>query len=1115
MGVVICVVLSMIVISPERASAQVLYGSLVGNVTDASNAVVPGAKVTITQVGTNLTREAQTNMNGGYTFLDIPAGTYEVVVSKEGFTAFTQRNIPVTMSSVVRVDAILQVGLATQSVEVTAAASGVETERAEVRSEVSTEQLADLPMAPGRLYEQLYVTLPGFQPPANYGPVPTNPSRVLAFAVDGASKNAVSLTIDGATDRSVWMRGAAAFAPSLESIESVSVVTNAMDAETGISGSAAIAVDIKSGTNQLHGQLFEYHTNNNLVTRAPFLPAGSNEPKYIQNQFGGTVGGPIKRNKLFYFLSYEGTWESRLADNNSTPFTIPTAAIRAGDMSGSTTLIYDPSTGTATGTGRTPFPGNIVPQSVQSPIVTQKIQSLLPLPNLSGLTSNYYATGKEHNHRQQIDSKVNYNVTNKLNTSARVSTTPFLIYSDSAFGNSGLNGPSLWSSSWNEGTDNGQFWNASATATYSATHNLIFDAHFGATLEDYNEVPPDANVMVCANTLGIPGCNGPRPQDAGWPQFSVTDYTAMGWGQTNEPLYVHDPQVDVVANGNWLKGSHNVRFGGEIRDEHMNHWEPYSAVSTFSFNGDMTSLNGGPGPNQYNTWADFLLGIPSGISKSLPWNQITSRTKFYRLYIRDQWQVSRKITFSYGLGWEFYPPATRQGRGMELYNFTNNTLMICGVNGTPEDCGLKTSKKLFTPRVGLAWRITDTFVVRAGYGISYDTWSVARDVAYVYPVRGTYTAPTANSYSPAGTLATGIPVQSAPDLSSGVIPMPLNISTATPDNPYTRPYIQSYNFTVQRQMMKGWVATAGYVATRSVKVAGLANANAGMVLGAGTAGEPLYQKFGRTATTNLYSPWGFARYDSLQSTLEHRFAGGYGLKFAWTWSKNLGICCGDLSDGGPAIYVPQYYNLNKAILQYDIPQNFSVQGNAGLPFGKGKRWANQGVLPTALLSGWQVNGVFVAYSGNPLSVSASSASLNTPGSTQRANQVLPNVQYPHLTGPTQSWFNPLAFAPVTAVAFGTAGFDTLRGPGTVSLDASLFRDFKVNERFKLQFRFDAFNAPNNPHFGNPGTNVSNMLLNGNGTIANLGGYTAITSTKGTGRDGLDQRVLQFALHIMF
>jgi hypothetical protein len=411
--------------------------------------------------------------------------------------------------------------------------------------------------------------------------------------------------------------------------------------------------------------------------------------------------------------------------------------------------------------------------------------------------------------------------------------------------------------------------------------------------------------------------------------------------------------------------------------------------------------------------------------------------------------------------------------------------------------------------------LKENFVVRAGYGITYDTWSVARDVSYVYPVRGTYTAPTLNSYSPAGTLATGIPVQAPPDLSSGSIAMPNAIATATPANPYVRPYIQSFNLTLQKELKWGWVAQTGYVATRTIHNAGLADLNAGLILGAGLAGQPLYQKFGRTAPLRVYYPWGSARYDSLQNSLERRFARGYSLKFAWTWSKNLGKCCGDLSDGGPAIYVPQYYNLNNAILSYDLPQNFSATGIAQLPFGSGKRWLNSGGVASALLSGWQLNGVFVAYSGNPFSVSASAASLNTPANTQRANQVQPAVNYARRTGPGESWFDPLAFAPVTTAAFGTAGFNTLRGPGTVNLDASLFRDFSISERIKLQFRFNTFNSTNTPHFNNPAANVSNMLLNGDGTIRSLGGYTTITSTKGTGRDGLDQRVLQFGMHIRF
>jgi hypothetical protein len=1094
---------------------QGLYGSLVGNVTDPTTASVPGAKIKITHVETNQVRETQTNTDGSYSFPTIPPGTYEIEISREGFQTFTQRTIPVTINTTVRVDASLVVGATTESVEVTGQRALLQTDRAEVGSEFTANSLTNMPLPPGRNYELLYAVIPGFTPPSQYGPLPTNPSRITTSTVNGASHNAVSLTIDGASNRSVWMRGGAAFAPSLEAIETVNVVTSSMDAEQGLAGSAAISVNIKSGTNNLHGTLFEYNTNNNLTARAFFLPANQNKPKFIQNQFGGAIGGPIKRNKLFYFLSSEATLESRVADNNASLFTVPTAAIRSGDMSGSTTLIYDPATGNPDGTGRTPFPNKIVPASRQSSIVTQGILPLLPLPSFPNLlTANYYASGREYNRRQQVDSKISYNASNRLTFSGRVSSTPFLVSSDSAFGNNGLQGPPLYPRAWIQGTITGGFWNGSAQALYQVTPNLIIDTSFGLTLEDYNEVPPGATTNF-GDKLGIPGANGPRPQDAYWPQFAVSSYTTMGAGQTNVPLYVHDPQFDYVANANWTKKQHSLRFGGELRREHMNHWEPYAAISTFNFNGNMTAVNGGSSPNQYNSWADFLLGISSAVSKVLPWEQITTRAWFYRLYIRDQWQVSRKMTVSYGLGWEYYPPATRENRGMELYNSNNNTLTICGVGNSPTDCGLQTSKKLFTPRVGIAYRLKDNFVMRAGYGISYDTWSVARDVSYVYPVRGTYTAPTTNSYSPAGTLATGIPTQTPPDLSSGSIPMPLNISTATPANPYVRPYIQSFNFTLQKELKLGWVGQAGYVATRTIHNAGLADQNAGMILGAGAAGQPLFQKFGRTAALQVYYPWGSARYDSLQTSLERRFAQGYALKVAYTWSKMLGICCGDLSDGGPAIYVPQYYNLNKAILSNDLPQNFSAAGIYQLPFGTGKRWLSQGGAAGALLSGWQVSGLFIAYSGNPFSVSASGASLNTPGSTQRANQIKSKVQYYGRTGPGQSWFDPLAFAPVTSVAFGTAGFNTLRGPGTVNLDASIFRDFCVTDRIRLQFRFNTFNTTNTPHFSNPSANVSNMLLNADGSIRSLGDFTTITSTKGIGRDGLDQRVLQFGMHVNF
>ena len=430
-----------------------------------------------------------------------------------------------------------------ESLQVTATGPVLQTDRAEVRSELTSENFTNLPIALGRNYEGLFVTLPGFAPPSNFGPIPVNSSRTLAFAVNGTSRSSNGLKIDGATAKSAWMRMTAAFSPALESIEQVNVVTNSFDAEQGLAGGAAISVNIKSGTNAMHGSAFEYHTDNALKARPFFLPANQQKPKMVFNQFGGTLSGPIKKDKLFYFASYDGSTDRRLADGI---FTVPTAAIRAGDMSGSSTPIYDPATGAPDGSGRTAFLGNIIPKERQSSIVTERILPLLPLPNIADrLTNNYYAAGAASFTRHKVDTKFNWNPNDKLTTSYRVSTTPWNVYSDSAFGDTALGGPPLFSPAWTAGNSDGSVWNAGATAAYTFNPAFIVDSYFGFTRENYNEVPGRSSEKVGLDYLKIPGTNGSRSQDGGWPRFNVNNYAAMGIGQTNVPISVHDPQYSL------------------------------------------------------------------------------------------------------------------------------------------------------------------------------------------------------------------------------------------------------------------------------------------------------------------------------------------------------------------------------------------------------------------------------------------------------------------------------------------------------------------------------------------------------------------------------------------
>jgi TonB dependent receptor len=486
--------------------------------------------------------------------------------------------------------------------------------------------------------------------------------------------------------------------------------------------------------------------------------------------------------------------------------------------------------------------------------------------------------------------------------------------------------------------------------------------------------------------------------------------------------------------------------------------------------------------------------------------------------VRDQWQATRKLTVSAGLRWDYFPLGTRESRGLERYDFTTNQMSICGVGSVPTDCGYDIPKKNFSPRLGLAWRPTATFVIRAGYGINFDPYPLAfvRDLLTNYPEDLSLTVSAPNSFQPEGRLRDGIPAIVAPNVSPGIIPVPPGFGVRALPQKVKTGYIQSWNLTLQKELWWGFVGQAGYVASRQIAIAQRFDLNAGQVPGQGAAGQPFNKLFGRTAATEILTPVGHNYYDSLQATLQRRFAQGYQVNVAYTWSKSItGACCDDLSDSPPAIQIPQFFKLGRSLASFDRPHNFSTSVVAELPFGKGKHWLSQGGLVSALVGGWQINSLFSAYSGTPFNVTASGTSLNAPGNTQRADQVKPKVEILGGTGPGQSWFDPLAFAPVTDARFGTASFNAVRGPGLVNLDFGLFRQFQITERWKLQFRAEALNFTNTPHFSNPGGNRSNLVLNTDGTIKSLGGYTEITSTAGTGREGIDERVFRFGLRLSF
>jgi hypothetical protein len=1084
-----------VAVSAPPAGAQVLYGSIVGNVHDSTGATLPGATITILHEETKLTREATTDATGAYTFTAVPTGTYVVTVTLTGFRTFTRPSVPVTLNTVTRVDAALPVGEIAETVTVVGESPLLQTDRAEVRAELRDHELRDLPVPIGRNYQRLFKVIPGFTPPEDAHSIPSNPSRALVFNVNGASRSSNNTRIDGVSTTNVWLPHVAAYVPALESLETVNVVTNSFDAEQGLAGGSAINVQIKSGTNKLTGSAFEYHTNEALRAQNYFDPPGTEKGKWRYHQFGGTLGGPVVRNKLFYFASYENTRDQR---NVSKTISVPTEALRRGDLSASPTLIYDPLTGNPDGTARTPFQGNMIPPQRIDPIA-RKIIALMPLPNVRGAdgefleTRNYFVQAPFTFNRWTLDTKVNWNATPKLNIFGRYSHLDFWTFNETTYGNV-LQGSPI--AGGNPGTGAGNTYNFSAGATYTLSNTIVADAHFGYvrmyTGVEHNDITEQKGL----DFLGIPGTNGPRRFEGGMPLFDFDTYEDVGISERYMPYYRTDDQYQTVVNLNWLKGRHNLRFGTDIYFQALNHTQPelsgtyYTARGGFQFRSNPTLIRGGPTGNNFNSWAAFLLGLPNEFGRLLEVDDpYTTRMHSYSSYARDQWQAASKLTVSYGVRWEYFPVPTRANRGLERYNPNTNMMEIGGIGSVPTDLGIHVEKALIAPRLGVTYRATPTLVLRAGFGITNDPYSLARPLRTNHPVLINLVVPAAHSWAWAGRLGDGIPAIPEPTLGNGIIPIEGNITAFTLPDEFNRGYIKSFNVAVQKELRGGFVGEVAYVGTRQIDQLGFRELNWSPI-GGGQAGRQL-AGVGRTAQTRVVAPIGGSQYDALQTRLDRRFANGFQVSVSYTWSKSMGIEGAPNSDGSAAIQIPEFYDLNRALSSFDRTHNLNISNIAELPFGSGRRWLNGGGVVAAIAGGWQVNNILSFYSGTPFNITSAGTSLNAPESSQRADQVVSDVQTLGGIGRGNAYFDPFAFKPVTEARFGTAPWRVLRGPGVANWDLGVFRQFELPRNMNVQLRVEAFNVLDKQHFSNPAGNVSNLRLNPDGTVRDLNGFAEV------------------------
>jgi len=1144
----------------HRAGAQVLYGSVTGTVTDQTGAAVPKAHVVVTNRATGVARGADADDTGHYVIIDVSPGNYDLTVKVSGFKPLTQTGLTIRTNTVTNADVNLQVGAVSEQVTVEASAVSLQTEKTDLHTELSEKAILDMPLNQYRNYQTLINLVPGATPGVFQNAIADTPERALSTNINGTNRNNNNTRVDGATDVFVWLPHHTVYVPPAETIQEVNISTNNFDPEQGMTGGAAITVITKSGSNQFHGVLFEYHEDQALRARQ-FFETPANSPrkgKSILNDLGGTFGGPIKKDKLFFFGSYDGTLErdNRQVSTGPQPGiqSVPTAALRAGDFSGilgnyvctdgtssampcassSKTpvlvtdtnnavqqervgMIFSPTSGASNGTARKQYAGNILP--AVDPI-TAKILALVPLPNLPGDTANYFSSGTQRLTRHNFDTKVDWNRTSKHSIFAKYSAMKSVFHGE----------PSLGKAIGDCACDGGlgdfhslvQLVTVGHTLTLSPS--LVVDGNVGFTrMSEYGQTP-DFGTNIGSDVLGIPGTNnGSDLRSSGMPYFAISGWAHLGNPEGWNPAFRNDWSFTSNHNVRWSHGKHQISAGTDIVHHHLNHWQPELGAGPrgeFDFGGGATALNGGPAPNQYNALAQFELGLFGelnsgagsniGAGRSEQFIKATAREWQFGWFIGDRYRVTNKLTLNLGLRYEYYPLMTRNGSfTFDRYDFSTNQVLLGGIGGNPDHVGVTTSKKLFAPRIGLAYQINNATVVRTGFGITVDPLPLARPLRGFYPLTVGSNFAGANGFSPFGSFSTGIPSICCPNISSGTITLPgaaLERSTGT--GLLKRGYIESWNLTVEHKLPANFLVSAGYVGTQTVHQFADLNVNASLP-GTGQLGQPLNcavpnfttqtcttLKFGRTAETDLWQGYLSANYHALQVSINRQFSHGLMVKGAYTYSKAINLTD---DDGWAALNWndPSILRRNRAQAGYNTPHIFQLAYVYELPVGKGKSWANGGGVATKALSDWQVSGIFSAIHGQPFSLTASSASLNAVGQRQTPNQVGPVKKLGGI-GTGHPFYDPTAFVAVSAAAvYGNVGRNTLYGPGSVNMDFSLFRTFNLTERFNLQFRTDAANLFNAPHFNNPTGSRSS------------GNFLVITSAKN------DERQFRFGLRLAF
>ncbi len=1087
---------------PSPVSAQAVSGTILGTVRDSSGATVPGATVTLVQTATGYSRTVVSTALGEYTAPSLPTGTYSVSGELTGFKKVTLANVQLGVDQRVRIDLTLQVGQMSEVVEIQAETPLLQTASSDLGTTVIEQQIKTLPLN-GRNFVSLTRTVPGIlrgQPGGNIDGAGSLAWRASAsFSANGQRPRDNNYMLDGVDNNETWLQTVVIF-PSPDALAEFKLQTSTYSAEFGKSLGGVVNLQIKSGTNDFHGSVFDFLRNSRFDANNFFLNSASKpKPDFKQNQFGATLGGPIIKDRTFFFADYEGL---RLNAGQTYVSTVPSLKMRQGDFSEVSRVIYDPLTGL-------PFPGNVIPPSRWDPASANIMQKLYPEPNAAGQVgttgqpiNNYVISPVLERQDNQGDIKIDHRVSDNNRAFVRYSIqkTHRFLPATLPHGDAGA--------TFGAGDGNIKAQSLTFNDTHTFSPNLLNEFRFGWNSIKFFMTSIDYGQNL-ADAVGIPGINL-SPSTSAMTQLNFQNIRNLG-ANSNQPLITNQNDFQIFDNVTKISGRHTFKLGGSLTLRSREILNADTIVGNFGFNNNMTSNCAGKASgctvNSSTGFdvASFLLGYATTKTRNLfDAKTYTEKRPEYAAYLQDDFRVNAKLTLNLGVRYEVYVPWIEVDNRQSNFDVTNGQFVVASDNavmgGIPVGRYLQTySKGDVGPRFGFAYDLfgTGRTLVRGGVGLFWNftpggtSSSKAQNPPFLQSTA--LTASPNPNFSPSLIVSAGLPPPPGVDPSRPASGTTRSIF----DVNFRDAYTTNYNLNVQQQIGRDYMLEVAYSGARGKQylvkgdpneappVVGVTNSNVNRPF---ATLAPALRDVGQVQST------GILNYDALLVKLQRRFANGFSVLTSYTFAKALDYN----SDNDGSVTVANVYNIagyNYGPADYDIRHTLSVSTIYELPFAR-EKW----------FGGWQLSGIGYYRTGYPFTPGQTQGILSTTagGTGQRPNVVGNWV----LSDPTiAKWFDPGAFQPPadTTGTYGDAGRNIMRGPDQFNIDMSLIKNTHIG-RYNVELRCEAFNLLNHPQFQLPNRTV------GNAAVATI---TAMLQNPACALCGTTERNIQFAAKLSF